>query len=75
MSLHRRVEQLLGAALENLRFDDIVSLIGNTAAAEAQDLDYKAELGAPRGAEQPYGGGRPSSRGCRSSRVEAGGSL
>ncbi|MFD5748963.1 helix-turn-helix domain-containing protein [Streptomyces sp. NPDC127033] len=39
----RRLEDLLGARLDDLSYHDIESLVGNPEAAEAEDLDYKRD--------------------------------
>ncbi|MEU0853496.1 ATP-binding protein [Streptomyces flaveolus] len=37
----RRLEELFGARLDNLSYQDVKGLVGNPDAAEAEDLDYK----------------------------------
>ncbi len=39
----RRLEDLLGARLDDLSYHDIESLVGNPEATEAEDLDYKRD--------------------------------
>jgi hypothetical protein len=40
----RRLEALLGGPLDTVAYSDLVALVNNPEAAEAEDLDYKAEL-------------------------------
>ncbi|MFF7199129.1 helix-turn-helix domain-containing protein [Streptomyces sp. NPDC088197] len=42
----RRLEALLGGPLEAVTYSDLVALVDNTEASEAEDLDYKTELSA-----------------------------